>query len=136
MVSADTSISCIQPTQTFYKSLKHNRLQKPSVGRHHTNLHSADTINRHPYPTPFLDTLNRHPYPTNYVTYLSTHPKHLYCHQIHRFPTKTIQRLLYLQRCGPWSIPPRATKDQQGPRSDTRPDRESENGNNKTTIKL
>lgn len=144
-MSADTRISCTQPTRPSPKSLTHNALQKPGVGRHHTNLHSADTLPLRELPIKSPTAL-----PTSLPTYLPSFlptfiPSYLhsyledYQHNYQQnlpIASKTIQRLLYLQRCGPWSIPTRTNTDQQGPRSHTRPDRGSENENNKTNIKL
>ena len=42
-MSADTPNSCTQPTCHSCNNLISSTLQNPSVGRHHTNLHSADT---------------------------------------------------------------------------------------------
>ena len=43
VVSADTPNPCTQPTRHSCNNLIFNILQNPGVGRHHTNLHSADT---------------------------------------------------------------------------------------------
>ena len=43
VVSADTPNPCTQPTRHSCNNLISNLLQNPGVGRHHTNLHSADT---------------------------------------------------------------------------------------------
>ena len=43
VVSADTPNPCTQPTRHSCNNLISNLLQSPGVGRHHTNLHSADT---------------------------------------------------------------------------------------------
>ena len=43
VVSADTPNPCTQPTRPSCNNLISNLLQSPGVGRHHTNLHSADT---------------------------------------------------------------------------------------------
>ena len=121
-MSADTSISCTQPTRPFCKPLTHNKLQKPGVGRHHTNLHSADIhlitqqtktthISIHSYThipiypyTHTPQTANKHQTPTPPNTYTAN--------KFTVSPTKTIQRLLYLQRCGHRFI-------QQGPTTRT-----------------
>ena len=78
MVSADTSISCTQPTRHFCKPLTHNKLQKSGVGRHFNFVHSADTTFLQTVdtqrvtkprcrPTPHESALSRHPpqNPTN-----------------------------------------------------------------------
>ena len=124
IASAECRRRCTQPTRHFHNQLNHNHLQKHGVGRHFNFMHSADTtflqttdtqrVTKPRYrPTPHESALSRHPpqNPTN-----NNHPYthtliHSYTHtpQIpntytaNKFtvsPTKTIQRLLYLQRCG------------------------------------
>ena len=56
VVSADTPNPCTQPTRRSCNNLISNLLQNPGVGRHHTNLHSADTVS-----APFALSLPRSP---------------------------------------------------------------------------
>ena len=56
VVSADTPNPCTQPTRHSCNNLISNLLQNPGVGRHHTNLHSADTAS-----APFALSLPRSP---------------------------------------------------------------------------
>ena len=56
VVSADTPNPCTQPTCHSCNNLISNLLQNPSVGRHHTNLHSADTVTA-PFVSPSVTSL-------------------------------------------------------------------------------
>ena len=56
VVSADTPNPCTQPTRHSCNNLIFNILQNPGVGRHHTNLHSADIVTP-PFVSPSVTSL-------------------------------------------------------------------------------
>ena len=150
-MSADTSISCTQPTRPFCKPLTHNELQNPGVGRHHTNLHSADIhlrtqqtttthISIHSYThIPIYPYTHTPQTPNKHETNTKQTPKK---HQTPTPPTNSPSPLpkpskdYYICKdvvTGSYNKGPTTKDQQQGPPTTTRQQQQPDNNNPTTT---